>query len=200
MAVADKLKALQIKVNVIADREVGLMDIEAEVHGGIAVLTGEVETEEQKQIAEQLAYEVDGVEEVTNEINVTSRQGFSPELDTHLGFAPIGDLPTEQPMDMEEAGYVDYGPRLPASEQFPGEFTDEEIAREVKDRLARSQDADYSNVIVSSINQMVHLSGSVKTLDELNRLQDLVISARGVMGIDSGVSVDEDEEQPPDHV
>ena len=78
MAVADKLRALQIKVNVIADRQVGLMDIEAEVHNGIAVLTGEVETWQQKQIAEQLAYQVDGVHEVSNQIRVASAPNVMP--------------------------------------------------------------------------------------------------------------------------
>ena len=192
MAVADRLRALQIKVNVIADREVGLMDIEAEVHDGVAVLTGEVETEAQKQIAEQLAYEVDGVQEVCNEIRVVPGHRSDQELDTHLGFAPIGNLPEGEPIDLEQK-YTDLGPRLPTSEQFPGEFTDEEIIREVKDRLASSRDGDFCRVIISSINQMVHLTGSVDTIDDLNKLQDLVISVRGVMGIDSDVSVEKDE-------
>jgi len=192
MAIADKLRALQIKVNVIADRAVGLMDIEADVQDGVAELTGEVETEEQRYIAEQLAYEVDGVHEVVNLIQVAP--GRSTREDTRLGFAPLGKNPGDAP---DAAGkYTDLGPQLPTSEQFPGEFSDEQIECEVKDAVKSRHNSDFSKVIISSVNQMVYLSGSVRTWNDLNKLQDVVIGVRGVMGIDSGVSVDDDDNLP----
>ena len=62
MAVGNKLSALRVKANLIANQDVGLMEINVEFEDGVAVLTGEVETEEQKHIAEEVAYEIEEIE------------------------------------------------------------------------------------------------------------------------------------------
>jgi len=43
------------------------------------------------------------------------------------------------------------------------------------------------------VNQIVHLKGSVRTYEDLTRLQDMVLNIRGVMGISSEISVREGE-------
>jgi len=193
MSVTDKLRALQIKVNLIADEAVGLMEIETEVHDGIATLTGEVETQEQKQRAEELAYEVDGIHEVDNDLSVLAPTERSEECEgkvDHLGYGPIeGDL--GQTMFTLRDSHTGLGPGAPTSEQFPGEFTDEEIEEEVTEILALGREVDASKVEMRSTNQIVYLQGSVKTPEDVNRLQDMVINVRGVMGICSELSVKE---------
>ena len=54
----------------IGDPELSLQDITVDVTGGVAVLTGEVETPEQRQAAEELASEVPNVLAVRNELEV----------------------------------------------------------------------------------------------------------------------------------
>ena len=199
MAVADMLKALQIKANIIADKSIGLMEISTEVHDGIAVLIGEVETEEQKRIAEELAYEIDGIYEVQNEIEVIPR---SDELQAHektndhigYGFAEGDAGDTTFGISGEE---TPPGPGFPASEQFPGEYTDEQIEEEVRSKLDSQNEIDTTNVQIHSINQVVHLKGNVKTTSDLYRLQDMVMNVRGVMGVDSELSVTEGDTGTP---
>lgn len=191
MPVADKLNALRIKANLIADERVGLMEIEPEVDEGVAVLRGEVETEEQRRIAEELAYEVEGVDEVINEIKVVA--SHKGELsDAHLGYGALeGDAgDTAFAIGGESAGASS---GLASSEQFLGEFTDEEIEREVREKLDSQDEIDVSDIRFKSVNQIVHLQGSVKTGEDLYKLHDKVLNVRGVMGVSSEVSIKEGE-------
>lgn len=200
MRVADKLKALRIKANLIADEKVGLMEINAEVHDGLAILTGEVENEEQKRIAEEIAYQTDGIEEVRNEIKVVpvTRNWFIPggPEDAHLGYGPVEGSFGKTAFSL--SGSEEFpGPGAPTSEQFPGQFTDAEIDEEIHDRLAAETDIDTSKIEYATNNQIVRLSGSVRTQEDLNKLLDVIINVRGVMGIDSDVVVEQGEVGTP---
>lgn len=196
MAVADKLTALRIKVNLIADRRVGLMEINTDVHDGIAVLTGEVETEEQKQVAEELAYEVEGIEEVDNEILVipsgSTEAAVGEAGGAHMGYGLAEGDVGDTTFDISGA-FTAPGPGLATTEQFPGQFTDEEIEEEVKDKLDSQDEIDVTDIEFSSTNQIVHLTGVVNTPDDLNLLQDMVMNVRGVMGVTSDITVREGE-------
>ena len=196
MVVADKLTALRIKANLIADREVGLLEINTEVHDGIAVLTGEVHTEDQKRIAEELAYQIQEVHDVENHITVVARSLdevlLCEGVDAHLGYGrtegDVGD--TAFAISGEDYGP---GPGLASSEQFPGLFTDGQIEHEVRRRLATQRAVDVSRVEFGCVNQIVELRGSVPTPEDLNTLQDMVLNLRGVMGVSSEVVADTGE-------
>ena len=82
---------------------------------------------------------------------------------------------------------------MAASEQFPGEFDDEEIEREVRLKLENQDLVDASNLKVKCVNQIVHLRGCVNTPEDLYNLHDLVLNVRGVMGISSDVETREGE-------
>jgi osmotically-inducible protein OsmY len=191
MAVGNKLTALRVKANLIANRAVGLMEINVEVEDGVAVLTGEVQTEEQKRIAEEVAYQIEEIDEVINQIQVAPPH--DGELaEAHLGYSLAeGDVgQTAFAIAGESAGP---GPAMASSEQFPGEFTDEQIECEAREKLASQSLMDASDVRLRSVNQIVHLEGSVATAGDLYNLHDMVLSVRGVMGISSEVSVREGE-------
>ena len=199
MAVADMLKALQIKANIIADKSIGLMEITTEVNDGVVILTGEVELEDQKRIAEELAYEVDGVYEVQNEIEVvphSNRLQAHEKTNDHIGYGfaegDAGD--TTYAISGEN---TPPGPGFPTSEQFPGEYTDEQIEEEVRSKLDSQNEVDSTNVQIHSINQVLHLKGNVKTTSDLYRLQDMIMNVRGVMGVNSELSVTEGDVGTP---
>jgi osmotically-inducible protein OsmY len=200
MAVADRLRAVQIKANIIADKIVGLAEIDVEVHDGIALLTGEVDTEEQKRKAEELAYDIEGVHEVENQIQLVPRsldELLSCEgVDAHLGYGPAEGPSTDEVFPSAGA-YAVPGPGLAATEQFPGEFTDDQIDEEVKRKLSHARDLDVSRVRLCSANQIVYIKGTLGTNEELNRLQDVVMNIRGVMGVRSEVEVEEGDEGTP---
>ena len=194
MIVADLLTALRIKANLIADRTIGLMEISVEVHKGVTVLSGDVEDEEQKELAEKLARQVEGVDHVENHIDVVPlslHQGLLCEdTEGHMGYGPVeGDVGVT-PMAISGAHGAP-GPGLAASEQFPGEFTDTQIEAEVSRKLATEKIVDASKVQFDSVNQILHIKGSVKTPDDLNELQDMLLNTRGVMGVCSEIAVEE---------
>ncbi|MHB9036730.1 MAG: BON domain-containing protein [Armatimonadota bacterium] len=192
MAVGDRLKAMEIKANLIADDRVRLMEIDAEVHGYLAVLSGDVESADQKMLAEELAFEVDGIQEVENNIRIVSQvpekasayDGFEPKL----GYGPAEGDAGDTPFSLSNE-YSVPGPGIPTSEQFPGEFSDEVVESEVKHRLASQHEVDVSGVRFELENQIVKIEGSVETTDDLNRLQEMIIGVRGVMGVNSKVNV-----------
>jgi osmotically-inducible protein OsmY len=200
MSVADKLKALRIKANLIADDEVGLMEISTEVNGDKAILTGDVENEDQKRIAEELAYEIEGISQVINKLNIVSIErnwltAGGPD-DAHLGYGLAEGSFGETAFSL--SGSEEFpGPGIAASEQFPGQFTDAEIDEEVHDRLAEQTEVDASQIEYATNNQIVRLTGSVRRQEDLNKLLDVIINTRGVMGIDSSVRIEQGEVGTP---
>ena len=196
MLVADKLSALRIKANLIADDTIGLMEINTEVHDGTAILTGEVETDKQRVLAEKLAHEVEGVDKVDNQIEVVplslQQLLLCEGVDGHMGYGPAEGDVGDTPLAISGAHSAP-GPGLATSEQFPGQFTDETIEAEVKHKLATEKVVDASNVQFSSVKQILHVKGTVKTPEDLNELQDLLLNVRGVMGVSSEVTVEEGE-------
>ena len=67
---SDAAKTTSIKSRLAADREVNPFDVQVQVVEGEVVLTGRVKTEEQRLIAEKIAYDTDGVLKVVNLIKV----------------------------------------------------------------------------------------------------------------------------------
>ncbi|MCE5314845.1 MAG: BON domain-containing protein [Armatimonadota bacterium] len=192
MAVGNRLKAMEIKANLIGDDRVRLMEIDVEVDGYLAILSGDVETDEQKRLAEELAFEVDGIQEIENNIQVVSPppeqasayDGFEPRLGYGPAEGDVGDTAFSLSDD-----YSVPGPGVPASEQFPGEFSDEALVSEVKHMLASQREVDVSRVKIEMENQVFNLTGSVETADDLNRLQEMILRMRGVMGVNSKLKV-----------
>jgi len=192
MAVADRLNAVRIKANLIADRQIGWMEIEADVQDGMAILTGDVTSEEEKERAEELAYLIDGIHEVVNEIKVAPIT-CEEMLVCRLTEAPLGYGVLEGAAGDTLLGLSG----LPATEQFPGVFTDAQVEECVREKLASRHDPDASNLRFESINQIVYLKGEVRTNRDLDRLLNVVMNARGVMGVSSDVTVREGDAGTP---
>lgn len=194
MTVTDTLKALQIKAAIIADSEVGLMEINVAVKHSVATLTGEVETEEQKHIAEELASEIDGIVEVRNELKVVTApidKSFIRSSDEgHFGYGTIENDYGDTGFSIS-GGYAPPGPGIPTTEQFPGVFSDVDIEAEINSKLKEQFAVDTSNVSASVLNQIVYLKGSVLSPDDIDSLQDIVLSVRGVMGVCSELRIEE---------
>jgi len=197
MSVMDRLKAVQIKANLIADDDVGLMEINAKVIDDVAFLTGEVENEEQKRIAKEIASNVEGIKAVRNELQVVPMThnwllAGQPEV-SHLGYGLAEGNFGDTAFSISGAEEEPPGPGMATTEQFPDQFTDEEIEREVHHKLDTETDVDVSRIEISSSNQIVCIKGCVKTQEELDHLLDTVLNVRGAMGVDSEVRVEQGE-------
>ncbi|MCE5198399.1 MAG: BON domain-containing protein [Armatimonadota bacterium] len=200
MAVADRLKAVQIKANLIADERVRLMEIRVEVHGGLAILSGDVETLIQKQVAEDLAYDVDGIEEVENLIRIAPALSEDElaldDYDPHFGYGPIEHDAGAMPFALSDA-YSVPGPGVPSIEQFPGELTDDDIEDQLKKKLDAQNEVDVSGIKFCSANHIVFMKGILQTAEDLNRLRDIVLSVQGVMGVSTEISTEEGDTGTP---
>jgi hyperosmotically inducible periplasmic protein len=62
-----------VKTKLASDKVVSLTRVGVETNNGIVYLTGEVETAEQKSRSGSLAYEVSGVRQVVNNLQVIKR-------------------------------------------------------------------------------------------------------------------------------
>lgn len=191
MAVGDKLKAEQIKAILIANETQGLSEIDVNVRNGVVVLEGDVDTEEQKMLAEQLAYEED-IQGIINNIRVVptvpGKASAYDGFDARLGFGPAEGEAGDIAFSLSAADNVP-GPGVPTSEQFPGEFSDDEIESEIERKFQTQHEVDVSNIKFNSENQIVNLEGSVETVDDLNSLQEMILRMRGVLGINSKLKV-----------
>jgi len=182
MAVMDKLRSLRIKANLMADESVGLMEIDTDVREGVAVLTGEVDTEEQKRIAEELAQETEGIVEVHNDLRVVP--GSSERLIEREAMSAFVDHKHGEASSRDTAH-----PRMSQRRQPPGELTDEEIEQRLRDLLATWAKMDAPEMRVYCVNQMVYLQGTAKTHEDLNILRDMALQLRGVVGVASEVAI-----------
>ncbi|MEN6357190.1 MAG: BON domain-containing protein [Armatimonadota bacterium] len=199
MAVGDRLKAEEIKAVLIANEMEGLSEIDVNVHGGVVVLEGDVDTEEQKLLAEQLVYEED-IKGVINNIRVVPRvpgkasayDGF----DARLGFGPAEGDAGDIAFSLSAADNVP-GPGAPTSEQFPGQFSDDEIESQIEREFQTQSEVDISNVEFNSENQIVNLEGSVETADDLNSIQEMILRMRGVLGINSKLRIKQGDTGTP---
>jgi osmotically-inducible protein OsmY len=191
MAIGDKLRAEEIKAALIASETEALSEIDVSVHDGVVVLSGEVETEEQKLLAEELTYEAD-INGVINNIRIVpsspGKGSAYDGFDARLGFGPAEGDAGDIAFSLSAADNVP-GPGVPTSEQFPGEFSDDEIESEVERGLKSQSEIDVSNIAFKSENQIVTLEGSIQTIDDLNTLQDMILRMRGVLGINSKLKV-----------
>ncbi|MDO8586084.1 MAG: BON domain-containing protein [Armatimonadota bacterium] len=80
-AVTDLLRTVRIKVGLLADHRVSGLDVNVDVDGGVARLSGTVQSEEQKQTAEEIAASIEGVVEIENDIVVASSEERTESLE-----------------------------------------------------------------------------------------------------------------------
>jgi len=64
-----------VKANLVADKAANLTRIDVDTNGGIVYLNGTVASPQQKDRAEQLARQVQGVKKVVNNLQVATSRG-----------------------------------------------------------------------------------------------------------------------------
>lgn len=193
MAAVDLLNRVKVKAMIFSDRRVGVLDIDVEVHDGTALLRGEVESEEQKQIAEQLTWEVDGISEVENEIRVVPEsQTMAPDQgevilpaagmvgDTMAapggaaGPGITGAVPPHWWMPTEEAG-----------------ITTSALTEAVERRIAEDGRITSRNIHVTVDGTRVTLQGTVDSLEESYLVQDAAESVTGITEVNNELQIEE---------
>lgn len=71
--VDDATLTASVKAQLVADKASNLLRVDVDTNNGIVYLNGTVESNEQRERAEQLARRVDGVKRVVNNLQVAAR-------------------------------------------------------------------------------------------------------------------------------
>jgi osmotically-inducible protein OsmY len=156
-------------------------DIDVSVSGGVATLTGTVQTDAQRARAARLA-RVKGVTKVDNEVVVDKTAG--------------GDLASQLKATGRTAGETAKAASAVAAEKTKdalsktGEvMTDAWIVTKVHARFAGDTALKGSDMKVSSKNHVVTLSGTVSSAAARDRAIDLAKTTEGVLDVDDQLTI-----------
>lgn len=191
MAAVDLLNRVKVKAMLISDRRVGGLEIGVDVHDGTAILTGDVESEEQKQIAEQLTWEVDGINEVENDIHIVPADQLYKDNDEVIlpGPATTGAaLGTPETMGPYLSGAAPMGWRMPVGES---EMSTAILTDVVEKRIAEDGRITSKNIHVTADGTSVRLHGTVDSMEEYYLVQEAAESVAGVTDVQNDLEVEE---------
>lgn len=78
--VSDANVAASVEMRLLWNDTTGALDIDVDVEDGVVTLTGPVNTEEERQMAERIARRTDGVREVENKLRVAPQETLASEV------------------------------------------------------------------------------------------------------------------------
>ncbi|MCL5961547.1 MAG: BON domain-containing protein [Chloroflexi bacterium] len=200
------------------DVRLDVADAHAEVIQGTVYLRGKAPSLFQKCTAEEIVERVRGVLAVVNEIEVDLPQSRSDgeitievkgalsrdswvhanqievtTLDGHVYLAGVAQSYVEKTAAEEDATVI-RGVRevINGIVVVPAEIkTDEEITGDVRIALFENLLLGRSEIEVEVRNQIVHLRGSVSSVDVYNRIEDLAKATTGVVDVINEITIED---------
>lgn len=145
----------------LLNRHLNNFTIDSEVMGDKAVLTGKVESDIDKDLAEQVALGVEGINSVDNQLQVV----------------PGDDNDAE--MDDDEAG----------ERTFAQTMEDATLTAEVKMALLADDNTDGLDINVDTMRQQVKLRGKVDSAEQKDLAEKLASNIDGVENVDNQLTV-----------
>lgn len=115
-SISDQFLEKRIEKTMLLNRHLSIRDLDVDVVNGTAVLTGNVNTEEQRKLAEEITRSLGGVQDVRNEIklydNVVTYGSPGAQPTTPAGQpVPLQDIdPTDEVMPVEPAPTLEAKP------------------------------------------------------------------------------------------
>jgi|TARA_R110002050_G_scaffold283970_1_gene432916 osmotically-inducible protein OsmY len=126
----------KLETALLVNRHLNNFTIDNEVRNGKATLTGSVESEVDKELAEQVALSIEGVEDVDNQLKVDPEKAKSQRE------------------------------RSSRERSFSQKFDDMTTTAAVKSKLLANQSTHGLDINVDTVNSVVSLSGDVATTEE----------------------------------
>lgn len=108
----------RVRSAIMANRHVNIRDVKVEVQDGICYMTGQVNTEEERRLAEEIALGVQGIGTVDNQITLYEDVIRIGEDGTATGqlTEPLPDLSETEAPEYESTGNADPVPSVEATE------------------------------------------------------------------------------------
>ncbi len=126
----------KLETALLVNRHLNNFTIDSEVRNGNATLTGSVESEIDRELAEQVALSIEGIEDVDNQLKIE---------------------PGEAKSQRAESSH---------ERSFSQKFDDMTTTAAVKSKLLANQSTHGLDIKVDTVNSIVSLSGSVATTEE----------------------------------
>jgi osmotically-inducible protein OsmY len=178
--VSDATTTAQVKSKLLWNRHTSGMDIDVDTWRGHVTLSGVVDSNAERQLAEQLARNTGNVVRVDNRLEVVR--------DAVTGVAPTARTTADA------RGPQGITAIPPDRSGVPGQpVNDKWITDQVSNALLYSDSVDAMAVEVESDNGKVRLSGAVATREAHREAIELAQAVRGVRDVDArGLAVDPD--------
>ncbi len=149
----------KIETSYTLNRYLNPFEIDTDVENGVVMLSGTVESEIDRDLAEEIARGTDGVREVKNELLVAEREGD---------------------WERESASAVD---------AFEQNFTDATTTARVKFALLANDSTEGLSIDVDTDGGVVTLSGEVESDQAMELAERIASNAEGVQSVENRLQV-----------
>lgn len=145
------------------NRSLNPFKIETEVHNGFATLRGTVDSEVERDLAEELALGVDGIHKVDNQLQI------EPGLSPHQSARGDAAEPTER--------------------SFMQKVEDANLTAKIKSQLLWNSNTSGLDIDVDTLNGSVSLSGNVESDAEAELAEQIARNTDDVRGVENNLNV-----------
>lgn len=149
----------KLETSLVLNDHLNAFKIDIEVDNDMATLNGEVYSDIEKELAENIALGVEGIDAVTNNIKVVERPPKTPE------------------------------PSSPKGRNFAQYVADVSTTAAIKTELLSSPSIQGMEINVDTLNHKVTLSGQVRTLEEKALAQAIAAKHQNVKGVINNLHV-----------
>lgn len=140
----------KLETALLVNRNLNNFSIDNEVRNGKATLTGSVKSEIDRELAEQVAYSIEGITDVDNQVQVEK-----------------ADATTRRDIQANERS-------------FSQKFDDMTTTAAIKSKLLANQSTEGLAINVDTANRVVSLSGNVATTEEKQLAEKIAENTDGV--------------------
>lgn len=162
--VGDATTSASIKSKLLWNRNVAGADIDVDVKNGVAILKGTVATQAEKELAERIARDTDGVHKVDNML---------------VAKVSNGGIDAERMQQNAEGALKDVS----------SDVSDAWITTKVRSSLLFSRGVSSDDISVHTKNGAVTLDGTVRYGAEKDLAEKITQEVKGVKGVSNNISV-----------
>lgn len=163
----------KIEASYTLNRYLNPFEIDTDVENGVVYLRGEVESQVEKDLAEEIALGIVGVNEVRNELAV------QPDMEDEVADRP--DFGDDDGMDLELHAAGD--------DDFSGHFDDATTTARVKFALLANDSTDGLKIDVDTEAGKVFLKGEVDSEQERQLAERVAMNTEGVADVENRLTV-----------
>lgn len=149
----------KLETALVLNEHLNAFKIDIQVENDMATLDGEVYSDVEKELAENIALGVEGIDKVTNNIQVVERPPKTPE------------------------------PSSPQGRNFSQYVADVSTTAAIKTELLSSPSVQGTAINVDTLNHKVTLSGQVRSLEEKALAQAIAAKHQNVKGVINNLQV-----------